>query len=108
MQSSLHPGLDLEAYFRRIGFTGDPVPTLAVLCDIQLRHALTIPWEDLNILLRWPIKLDLASLTQKLLYDHRGGYCFEQNTLLQAVLETIGFEVTPLQARVLWMVGSGQ
>jgi N-hydroxyarylamine O-acetyltransferase len=32
--------------------------------------------------------------------DRRGGYCFEQNTLFAAVLETIGFQVTRLAARV--------
>jgi len=105
MPSITHP--DLEAYFQRIGFTGDPLPTLAVLRDIQWRHALTIPWEDLNVLLRWPVLLDLAALTQKLVYDRRGGYCFEQNTLLKAVLEAIGFEVIGLQARVLWMLPEG-
>ncbi|HVY68960.1 MAG TPA: arylamine N-acetyltransferase, partial [Verrucomicrobiae bacterium] len=30
----------------------------------------------------------------------RGGYCFEQNTLLAAVLERVGFTVTRLAARV--------
>ena len=34
----------------------------------------------------------------------RGGYCFEHNRLFQAVLEQLGFRVTPLIARVRWQV----
>jgi N-hydroxyarylamine O-acetyltransferase len=30
----------------------------------------------------------------------RGGYCFEQNTLFRAALESLGFQVTSLAARV--------
>ncbi len=36
-------------------------------------------------------------------YFRRGGYCFEQNLLLKTTLETLGFAVTGLAARVRWM-----
>jgi N-hydroxyarylamine O-acetyltransferase len=49
-----------------------------------------------------PVRLELKNLEQKLLFEKRGGYCFEQNLMLKAVLETLGFEVTGLGARVLW------
>ena len=32
----------------------------------------------------------------------RGGYCFEHNSLLQSVLQTLGFEVEGWAGRVLW------
>src|SRR5690606_21239511 len=38
----------------------------------------------------------------KLVRDGRGGYCYEQNTLLQGALRALGFEVRGLAARVLW------
>jgi len=53
------------------------------------------------------VKLDLASLQQKLINERRGGYCFEQNSLLRAVLLALGFQVTLLAARVLWNLPSG-
>lgn len=34
--------------------------------------------------------------------QRRGGYCFEHNLLLKAVLESMGFSVRGLAARVLW------
>jgi N-hydroxyarylamine O-acetyltransferase len=98
---------DLEAYFRRIGYTGSREPTLETLRGIHLRHALTIPFENLSPLLRLPVRLDLPSLEQKLVRSGRGGYCFEQNLLLSHVLQGLGFKVTQLAARVVWNAPPG-
>jgi N-hydroxyarylamine O-acetyltransferase len=94
--------LDLDAYFQRIGYRGDRSPTLKTLQAIHLGHVKAIAFENLNPLLKQPVTLDLKSLQQKLIHDKRGGYCFEQNSLLQSVLLTLGFQVTNLSARVLW------
>lgn len=94
--------IDLDAYFRRIGYAGERVPTLETLRAVHLRHAETIPFENLNPLLKWPVRLDPSSLEQKLVRDRRGGYCFEQNQLFRLVLEALGFRVAGLIARVLW------
>jgi N-hydroxyarylamine O-acetyltransferase len=92
--------LDLAAYLARVGLTVAPAPTAAGLAELHLAHATHIPFENLDVLLGKPIRLDLASLQKKLVHDCRGGYCFEQNLLFAAVLEHIGFRVTRLAARV--------
>ena len=51
--------IDLEAYFQRIGYTGERKATLDVLRSIQLRHTETIAFENLNPLMRWPVLLDV-------------------------------------------------
>ena len=94
--------LDLEAYLERIGYSGGVQPVHAVLEAIHLAHATHIPFENLDILLKRPIRLDLASLQAKLVSGGRGGYCFEQNLLFSAVLQRLGFSVTQLAARVLY------
>ena len=94
--------LDLDAYFRRIGYTGPRTPTLAVLRDIQRMHPAAIPFENLNPLTGVEVRIDLASVQHKLVHSRRGGYCFEHNTLLQNVLIALGFRVCGLAARVLW------
>lgn len=94
--------IDLAAYFERIGYKENAVPTMHTLKAIILRHVYTIPFENLNPLLRWPVRLDTQSLQQKIVFDKRGGYCFEQNLLLSHALKAIGFDVTWLAARVLW------
>jgi N-hydroxyarylamine O-acetyltransferase len=96
--------LNLDAYFARIGYQGPRAPTLETLAAIHLRHAETIPFENLDPFLRRPFRLDIASLQQKLVEAGRGGYCFEHNLLLSHVLRELGFEVTELAARVLWTV----
>jgi N-hydroxyarylamine O-acetyltransferase len=94
--------IDLLAYFRRIAYEGPRVPTLDVLRELHLRHAQTIPFENLNPLLKWPVRLDPASVEAKLVRDGRGGYCFEQNLLFRQALEALGFRVAGLAARVMW------
>jgi N-hydroxyarylamine O-acetyltransferase len=93
----------LNNYLARIGFDGKTEPDLATLTAIHVAHVNAIPFEGLDPLLRRPVKLDLASVQEKLVDNRRGGYCFEQNALLKAALETIGFEVTGFAARVRWM-----
>jgi N-hydroxyarylamine O-acetyltransferase len=94
--------IDLDAYFQRIGYQGDRSPTLKTLQAIHQHHAETIAFENLNSFLKQPVLLDLASLQKKLVDSGRGGYCFEQNSLLRSVLVSLGFQVTNLAARVLW------
>jgi N-hydroxyarylamine O-acetyltransferase len=91
---------DLEAYLNRIGYAGEMAPSPAVLAELHLAHATHVPFENLDILLGQPIRLDLESLQAKLVRGRRGGYCFEQNTLFAAALERVGFQVTRLAARV--------
>jgi len=92
--------LDLDAYLARLRYEGARDETVGTLQGLHRAHALVIPFENLDILLGLPIRLDLDSLQAKLVASRRGGYCFEQNTLFAAALEAFGFEVTPLAARV--------
>lgn len=96
--------MDLDAYFSRIGYTGPRTPTLATLRGIQLAHVMSVPFENLDVLQGKRIVLDLPTLEAKIVGARRGGYCFEQNTLLREVLRTLGFRVTAYLARVRWQV----
>lgn len=96
----MHNELDLASYLSRVGLSVPPTPTATGLAELQLAHVTHIPFENLDVILGRPIRLDLASLQAKLVQDHRGGYCFEQNLLFAAVLERLGFKVTRLAARV--------
>ncbi|QIR41442.1 arylamine N-acetyltransferase [Tolypothrix sp. PCC 7910] len=99
--------INLDAYFQRIGYNGDRTPTLETLQAIHLHHTKAIAFENLNSFLKQPVLLDIASLQQKLIYENRGGYCFEQNSLLRSVLISLGFQVKNLSARVLWNLPEG-
>lgn len=94
--------LDLDAYFRRVGYAGDRMPTLETLAALHALHPTAIPFENLDTLRGAPIRLDAESLQRKLVRERRGGYCFEQNLLFTHVLTALGFRVIGLSARVLW------
>jgi N-hydroxyarylamine O-acetyltransferase len=95
-------GVDVKAYFSRIGFGGRPTADLATLAALHRLHPIAIPFENLSTLLREPVPLDIAALQDKLVARGRGGYCFEHNTLFGEVLRALGFEVVGLAARVVW------
>lgn len=94
--------MDLDAYFQRIHYRGDPSPTMETLRAVLRLHPQYIPFENLDPVLRIPVKLDLPSVVNKLVSTRRGGYCFEQNLLLKSVLQSLGFNVKGLGARVIW------
>lgn len=93
---------NLDAYLKRINYSGSIAPTLETLELLHQRHPAVIPFENLDSLMAVPVRLQLSDLEQKLIVERRGGYCFEQNLLFKAILETLGFSVQPLGARVLW------
>lgn len=95
---------NLDAYCARIGYTGSREPTLATLHALAFHHATAIPFENLDVLLGRPIVITPEAIAAKLVHARRGGYCFEQNTLLLLALGACGFRVTPLGARVRWQV----
>jgi N-hydroxyarylamine O-acetyltransferase len=93
--------VNLDAYFERIGWRGPRAPTLEALGGIVERHILTIPFENVDVLLGNRPRLDLGSLERKLVEDRRGGYCYEHATLFAAALTELGFTVNTHSARVV-------
>jgi N-hydroxyarylamine O-acetyltransferase len=94
--------VDIEAYFQRIGYAGPGEATLETLAGLHLHHPQVIPFEDIDPLLKRPVLLNAAAIERKILFSGRGGWCYEQNLLLGNVLQTLGFRVTGLAARVMW------
>lgn len=96
--------LDLDAYLDRIGCTRPAAPSLDGLASLLEAHTRAIPFENFDVLLGLPIRLDLPSLQGKLVKERRGGYCFEHATLFASVLEALGFSVGRHTARVVLFV----
>ena len=90
----------MDAYLRRIGATRPERADAAALRDLQLRHLLTVPFENLSIHLGEDIVLDEKVLIAKIVEGRRGGFCYEVNGAFAALLRHLGFTVTLLQARV--------
>lgn len=96
--------LDLDAYLARIGYEGGPAggelrADLPTLYAVHRAHIAAVTFENLDVALGRPVGLDVKAIEAKLVHSRRGGYCYEQNSLLAAALERIGFEVSGRGAR---------
>ncbi|MEU6093596.1 arylamine N-acetyltransferase [Streptomyces sp. NPDC047079] len=89
-----------DAYLHRIGADHPAWPTMDVLRELQLRHLLTVPFENLSIHLGEEIVLEEKQLFDKIVGARRGGFCYELNGSFAALLAALGFDVTLLAARV--------
>jgi N-hydroxyarylamine O-acetyltransferase len=93
--------IDLDAYFRRIGWAGATNPDFETLAGLLDGHTARIPFENLDVLSGRPVRLDPASLEEKMVRSGRGGYCFEHATLFFHVLDALGFQTLRHAARVV-------
>ena len=93
-------GMDVAAYLARIGAPVPGAVDVASLAGLHHAHLLRVPFENLDVHLGRPIRLDVAALHRKVVGERRGGFCYELNGLFAALLEALGFRVTRVSARV--------
>jgi N-hydroxyarylamine O-acetyltransferase len=90
----------LQQYLERIKYTSPVSPDVQTLLGLQRAHMQHVPFENLDIGLKRPIRLEEDSLWDKIVLRGRGGFCYELNGLFARLLQEIGFNVTYLNARV--------
>jgi len=92
--------MDTKAYLERIGYNGRIRPGPDALRGLHRKHLLSIPFENLDIHLGRPIILSKKAFYDKIIREHRGGFCYELNGLFATLLDELGFKVSMLSARV--------
>ncbi|HEX2996276.1 MAG TPA: arylamine N-acetyltransferase [Anaerolineales bacterium] len=98
--------MDIPLYLARIRYTPPLQPDAQTLRGLHRAHMLNVPFENLDIGLKRPIRLSEAALWNKIIVQRRGGFCYELNGLFARLLKEIGFQVTYLNARVYNREGS--
>jgi len=98
--------MDINTYLKRINYTKAVKPNAQTLYELHLAHMLAVPFENLDIGLKRPIHISEQAIWNKIVINHRGGFCYELNGLFAWVLKQIGFDVTYLNARVYGQDGS--
>ncbi|MEU0939116.1 MULTISPECIES: arylamine N-acetyltransferase [unclassified Embleya] len=88
-----------ETYLALIDAARPARPDAAALADLQWRHLLAVPFENLDIHLGRPVELAEEALLAKLLDRRRGGFCYELGGAFAALLRSLGYRVTLLAAR---------
>lgn len=92
--------MNLEQYLERIRYTGKLEPNLETLIGVHRAHLLNIPYENLDIHFGRTLELSPARAFQKIVLEHRGGWCYEMNGLLAWALEKLSFDVELLACAV--------
>ena len=93
----------LPNYLNRIGLKHAPLKAdLSTLALVMAAHSRAIAFENIDVVRGKTISMARDDVEKKLVDDLRGGYCWEQNTLLSMALEELGFDVVPLLCRVRW------
>ena len=82
---------EVDEYLARIHYTGPREPTLEVLTELQRCHMLSVPFENLSVFGKEKIVLSRDWLFDKIVRKHRGGFCYELNTLYSLLLDYFGF-----------------
>ena len=98
--------MNIEAYLKRINYTGSLEPTAETLRRLQVAHLQHVPFENLSIHAGEPIVLEEDALFTKIVDNRRGGFCYEANGLFAGLLRALGFDVEMLAAGVASPDGS--
>lgn len=87
-------------YFKRISFHGSyDKPDLQTLKLIHKQHVMTVPFENLSMHCGEKLVLDLEAAYDKIVRNHRGGWCLEGNYLFGWVLREMGYDCTTINSR---------
>ncbi len=92
--------MNLKQYLKRLNESQE-MPSFDYLSRLQYQHVTTIPFENLDVIRKVPIYLNLATIESKILENGRGGYCYELNGLFQALLKKLGYDAHLISATVL-------
>ena len=93
------PGLALRS-LRALGLEAGE-PTLELLTQIVRQQVAEFAFSSIGVRLNDPLPLEPEQLFDRIVVRRRGGYCFEHNGLLFAVLNELGYDVTVRLARVI-------
>lgn len=98
--------MDPKTYLKR--FDAYPVEDLFLqdLARLQSLHMQHIPFENLDVIRKVPIYLNLESIFNKVVTQRRGGYCYELNGLFCWLLQQLGFDAKMISATVIKPDGS--
>lgn len=99
---------NLPAYLEYIDYMGSSDITIENLIYIQEKHVMTVTFENFDIHLPHKRNVDIspACIEKKILFEKRGGYCWEQNTLLFYMLGAFGFKIRRVGCQVLYRLSA--
>jgi len=92
----------LTDYLRRIHYSGQVSADTATLHAIMRHQLFSVPFENLDVQAGQIVSLVPEEITDKLLHQARGGYCYEVNGLFAMALEALGIRYRFVAARPMF------
>ena len=86
--------MQVSAYLDRIGVSQPVTTDLNGLRILHRAHLVGIPYENLDVQLGRPVTIELPPTYEKIVENHRGGWCYEMNGLFGWALRELGFDVS--------------
>lgn len=102
LESLFNRDLSVDLFLERIGYSGSLELSEKTLFDVHEAHSFSVPYENLEIMERKPLSLDIESLYNKIVVRRRGGYCFELNGIFSWLLKRLGFNPKEYFGRWVW------
>ena len=97
--------MDIDNYLARFNASAYKEVSLENLEKLQNLHLQHIPFENLDVIRKEPIYLNLPRIYKKIVSNNRGGYCYELNGLFHWLLTDLGYDVHFVSATVLRATG---
>ncbi len=92
----------LAAYFKRIGFAREPQADIATVREMMRCQLFSVPFENLDVQAGKVVSLVPEDIVSKVLYQQRGGYCYEVNGVFAMALEALGIPYQFVAARPMF------
>jgi len=91
----------LDQYFKRINFRGEAKANQATLTEMMRCQLMHVPFENLDVQAGKIVSLERNDIVEKILFNQRGGYCYEVNGLFAMALNALGIPYFFVAARPL-------
>jgi len=90
----------MKEYLSRINFNENGANDPSTLINLHTCHVHNVPFENLDIQNKKPIRLNPEHLYLKIVSNYRGGFCYELNYLFYLLLKKLQFNVDIISARI--------
>ena len=90
----------MKKYLERFNASSLTEVSFTNLTKLQDLHMQSIPFENLDVIRRVPIYLNLQTIYEKIVNNNRGGYCYELNGLFHWLLNELGYNAHLIPATV--------
>jgi len=91
----------LQNYISGFGLTIPSSLNISFVKVLKASHVARYSFNSLAVVMGEDISLDLEDISQKIVQNGLGGYCFEHNKLTFELLKSLGYDVQLIMARVL-------